>query len=539
MGVHDNYRRKNVPTGGTVARGKQMKTNYGKVIGVIMGISMGMMSSAFSRAGAPGCDVRISDNGHYLVYRDGTPFFPVADTAWALAWRLDREAVNRYLEHREKQQFNTIALVAFPSYDEKRRCPNAYGDYPFAIVNGQWNPLEPVTTPGNDPDRPDQYDYWDHLEYIIDAAATREMHIVLLPAWGGYVAGDWGDGHPTPEIIFDQSRAYQYGRWIGNRFRDKTNIIWMMGGDRSAVYGSRDYRPVFRAMAEGVTDGVAGGETRLDGKADYAVTLMSYHPRKWKPNSSEWFHHDPWLDFNSIQDQPSDQVRAILHDFALEPPKPTWLFEGGYEFRRNGNYTDWQVRFQSYQTVFAGGFGVTYGSMNVFDFGEGLQNAPEPGAEKSSSTTQPWERALDETGACQMGHLVSLMQTLTPDQFLERIPAQDILDGDTGTMTGPEGIHSTCIQATRGIKGDYAFVYTAAGNSIRVNMNRLAAPKMDAYWFNPRNGKWYLPGREDTQPVPFLQGITSGDGAPVHLFTPPGKPGPGNDWVLVLRCSRK
>jgi len=34
---------------------------------------------------------------------------------------------------------------------------------------------------------------------------------------------------------------------------------------------------VFRAMAEGVADGVNGID-RQDTKADYSTTLMSYHP---------------------------------------------------------------------------------------------------------------------------------------------------------------------------------------------------------------------------------------------------------------------
>ena len=40
-------------------------------------------------------------------------------------------------------------------------------------------------------------DYWDHLEYVIDTAESRGMAVVLLPAWGVYVAGDWGSGKPT------------------------------------------------------------------------------------------------------------------------------------------------------------------------------------------------------------------------------------------------------------------------------------------------------------------------------------------------------
>src|SRR5690606_14988759 len=122
-----------------------------------------------------------------------------------------------------------------------------------------------------------------------------------LPTWGSAIAGSW-DGEDTSNIIFNEDNAYGYGRWIGNRYRDRDHIIWMMGGDISAVYSEeKDYRKVIRAMAKGVADGV-NGTTGEGENTDYSNVLMSYHPRKYAPNSSEWFHDEPWLDFNSIQD---------------------------------------------------------------------------------------------------------------------------------------------------------------------------------------------------------------------------------------------
>ena len=301
-----------------------------------------------------------------------------------------------------------------------------------------------------------------------------------------------------------------------------------MGGDRNAVYGDKDYRSVFRTMAEGVADGVNGIDQQ-DAKADYGTTLMSYHPRKWMPNSSEWFHNDPWLDFNSTQDQPKDQIAAIELDYGLSPTKPTWLFEGRYENLVQGNniYKDWQIRFQSYQTVFAGGFGITYGHMNIFGFG--IEDVG-----KSKDPDKKWESSLDDPGAMDMQHLLKLMTSLSNDQFLDRIPDQSLIDGDQGGMEGPEGVRSNRLQATRGRKGDYAMVYSANGRNISLKMNGLAAPLMNAFWFNPRNGKWWIKDREFTTRGPFVQNIPSGPETPIREFDPPGSVGNGNDWVLVL-----
>ena len=479
-------------------------------------------------------DLHASGNGRFLVHRDGSGFFPIADTAWAIAWRLTRNEVEHYLVHRKEQKFNTIALVTFPSYEGIKIIANSYKDCPFEVKNGVWDPLNPITTPGENPENPDEYDYWDHLEYIIDSAESKGMCVVLLPAWGCCIAGGYRDGASTADIIFDIHTAYGYGHWIGQRFRNKKNIIWMMGGDRSAVYGDRDYREVFRAMAEGVADGV-NGIKQQDGKADYSTTLMSYHPRKWQPNSSAWFHNDPWLDFNSIQDQPKDQIIATSLDYGLSPAKPTWLFEGGYENRRSskGQYRDWQIRFQSYQTVFAGSFGITYGSMNVYHFGGGVSTLDEP---VTAGKTSEFEASLDETGAMDMQHLLKLMTSMTNDQFLDRIPDQSLIDGDEGGMDVGEGLRSSRLQATCGAKGDYAMIYSANGRNIRVKMDCLSPQSMNAYWFNPRNGKWQIGNNEFNEQKAFIENVFSGHDAQIQEYDPPGSVGDNNDWVLVLKA---
>jgi Protein of unknown function (DUF4038)/Putative collagen-binding domain of a collagenase len=476
-------------------------------------------------------NLQVSENGRFLVRGDGTGFFPVADTAWAIAWKLNRNQVEKYLKHRKDQNFNTIAIVAFPAVEGKVVIPNVYDDHAFKISSrGVWDPLHPITTPGIIPENSSEYDYWDHLEYIIDAAESKGMAVILLPAWGVCVAGDWGSGKPTRDLIFNANSGYQYSRWIGQRFKSKKNIIWMIGGDRSAVYGKRDYRNVFRAMAEGIADGV-NGINKQDGKADYSTTLMSYHPRKWKPNSSEWFHNEPWLDFNSIQDQPSDQITATALDYGLSPVKPTWLFEGGYEFRRNV-YKDWQIRFQSYQTVFAGGFGITYGSMNIYHFNSAKAKPDEP---ITVSKSKKWEISLDEAGAMDMQHLINLMTSMSNKQYLDRVPDQSLIVGDQGGMKGNEGIQSDRLQATRGKKGDYALVYSANGRNISLRMNQLSASRKNAFWFNPRNGKWHVQDREMIDKKPFMKNIPSGPDAPVQKFDPPGDASDGNDWVLLLK----
>lgn len=509
-----------------------MGTEMSVKVSFVLGLALLFMIQVISVSDVLGGEMkglRVSENGRFLVREDGSAFFPLADTAWELPWRLNRSEVETYLERRKRQGFNTIGIVAFCG--EEGGHTNRHGAKPFEMSGRRYDPLRPIETRGGSPEDPGEHDYWDHLDYVVNSAESMGMYIVLLPTWGNCVAGDWGNGrNRSSEIIFDSTSAYGYGCWIGKRFKARKNIIWMLGGDRNAVYGKKDYRPVFRAMARGVKYGLntVGGQ---DAISEPSTALMSYHPRKWMPNSSEWFHQDPWLDFNSIQDQPKDQIDAIRLDYHLSPAKPTWLFEGGYEHRRS-SYIDWHIRYQSYQTVFAGGCGVTYGNMNIYNFSGSLGSPDEP---QARAVQRQWENSLDDPGGMQMQHLLKLMMSLTNDQFLDRIPDQALIDGDTGAMEGGEGMRSNRLQATRGRQGDYALIYSANGRSIRVMMNRLAGPLMNAFWFNPRNGKWWSKGRDTESQVPSMAKIPSGPEVPVCEFDPPGKPRDGNDVVLVLQ----
>jgi hypothetical protein len=465
-------------------------------------------------------------NPHFLATADGAPFFINADSPWLLAWALRREDVSAYLRIRKSQGFNTVMILAFRDGPAPLVSRNVYGDPAFQRTDGRIDPTRPLTTPGGDPRDPAQYDHWDHLDYVIDEAGRTGMYVVLLPTWGSHVAGTW-DGKITDDVVFEEGNAYVYGRWLGARYRERTNIIWSMGGDRSAVYpSSQDHRAVWRALAEGIADGVNGDDSQ-DGVADYGASLMTYHPRKFAPNSSAWFQSDPWLDLASIQDAPNDQLAAVSNDWSLAPTKPTWLMEGRYECwdkvaltscpgpDYTGTIGPWQIRVQAYQTVFAGGAGHAYGAEPLYAF------------------PADWRTRTQLEGALDMAHLHYLMTAvLTADQYFAREPDQSLLMNANRGATELYG-RSDLLIATRGREGDYALIYSANGRDIAVDMSRLSGTRTAAYWFNPRSGLWRHDSIETVVATPFAT-VASGPGASDHVFDPPGFPGDGNDWVLWL-----
>lgn len=72
----------------------------------------------------------MSDNGRFLVYEDGSPFFYLGDTAWELLFRLKLEDALHYLEDRAEKGFTIVQVMTIPEVQGLTRS-NACGERVF------------------------------------------------------------------------------------------------------------------------------------------------------------------------------------------------------------------------------------------------------------------------------------------------------------------------------------------------------------------------------------------------------------------------
>lgn len=437
----------------------------------------------------------VNADRRYLVREDGTPFLYLADTAWELFHRLNREQVREYLALRAKQRFSVIQAVALAELDGIRD-PNAYGDLPLI----DHDPARPAITRGANPNDNEQYDYWDHVDYVVDEANRRGMYIAFLPTWAR-----WLGVNPRDEKVITAENAQAYGEFLGRRY-GKKGIIWVLGGDRTGL----GFEEVWRAMARGIAVGIAGRE-------DYDAAFMTYHPGGGH-TSSTWFHNDRWLDVNMQQTGHGPAATAnpwekIAGDYARMPVKPVIEGEPLYEdhpigfvrgVRQNGFSSDNHVRQRAYWTLFAGAAGVAYGHHSVWQM-------YAPGRRVVNGPLYFWDEAIYRPGAAQMQHVRTLMESRP---MLTRVPDQSLV---VDALEGPERI-----QAIRG--ADHLFVYTASGIAFTVNMGKISGARLTGYWYNPRNG------------TSTEIGVFENSGT--REFRPQYE-GLGSDWVLVLNDEAK
>jgi len=407
--------------------------------------------SSLSTAALP--TLRVSDNGRFLIRDDGTPFFWLGDTAWAFCHTLDRADAAHYLDVRASQGFTVIQIPAAMSRYIDR--PNAYGDKPF--VNKDLS--QPDTRTGSDPKDPSQYDYWDHVAYVIDAAAARGLTVGFLPFFVAFGPG-WD--------YLSTDNAYSYGRFIGKRFGKKPNVIWILGGDDRA--DTKKKRVVWDAIAKGIAEATVGSE-------DYSKLLMTYHS-PGGTSSSYWLHNKSWLDFNMIQTWSAYNTiyDRVTHDYSLSPVKPTVLGEGAYE---NGPeyptkpITALVIRRQAYWSYLAGGYH-TYGNTSIWNFGI-----------EARYVKKPWKDALTDPGALHMSVAARFLQSilwwrLAPDQ----------------SVFASGGISSaTRNAAMRSLDGDRVVVYLASSTTVKIRMDKLSGESVRATWVDPKTGARTSAGR--------------------------------------------
>lgn len=428
--------------------------------------------------------LEVSADGRFLQHDNGNPFFWLGNTAWLLPERLDRDEAAYFLRRCADAGYNVAQVQVVngvPTYNVYAQTALADG-FDFTNV-----------------DRKGVYGYWNHMDYIVDVAARYGIYIGMVCIWGNLVKNGG----------MDVEQAKRYGRFLAERYKDKPNIVWIIGGD---IQGD---------IKTDVWDALAMTIKSIDHNH-----LMTFHPRG-RCTSARWFNDRQWLDFNMFQSghrrygqRMNDKVYPIPDDteedcwqyvdsaWKHKPLKPVLDGEPIYEDIPQGlHYADeplWQapdVRRYAYWSVFAGSCGHTYGHNAIMQFAR----PGVGGAYFADGDKKPWWKAMDDDGFNQMQYLKQLILSLP---YFTRVPDQSIVIDN--------GRRYDRLAATRG--DDYLLVYNYTGRDMRVDLRKASGGKKNVWWMNAANGRLTYLGCYDSKPTTF------------RPHSPEGNPG---DGVLI------
>lgn len=422
---------------------------------------------------APRFPLELSENGQHLVDQAGRPFLLHGDTAWSLIVQLSPEEIDAYLDDRRDKGFNTILvnLIEHRFADDAPR--NRRGDEPF-------------TTPGDLSTPNDKY--FAYADEALRKASERGICVLLTPAYLGYGGGD--DGWFQKMKAGGRDKLRDYGRYVGRRYRDFSNVIWVMGGDFTPDDADK-----------WTMDELAAGIREADPNH-----LMTAHLAPDSP-PLEALEGRAWLDLNNAYSYEEALYRATLREHQRQPRRAFFLMESAYE--REHDASPARIRRQAYWPLFSGACGQLFGNnpMWHFDCPCGL-----------FAVDKTWQESLDGVGSREMQRLGEFFRQQPWERLVPDTDHKLLVDGH-----GEFGSTGYSL-AARTLAGDRGLVYVADGAPRSLNLDlSLMCGAVTAAWFDPTSGK--------QSPI---------DGSPFdnhgrRAFTAPTANAAGDgDFVLVL-----
>ncbi|MBT2721143.1 DUF4038 domain-containing protein [Bacillus sp. ISL-46] len=461
--------------------------------------------------------LKISENGRYFTHDDGRPFIWLADTVWTLAQRLKWDDVEYLMQKRKSQGFTVLQIVALdPEQDKEMR--NPAGDK--ALLNDN------LSTPNEK--------YFQYLDWILDKAEEYGFYVLFLPVWGELVVGHNWMGEFSEKIV-NEDNAYDFGKWIGKRYKDRANIIWCLGGDRQPIHLGVDYKDVWRKMAEGIAIGILNKDLKHNVKdPDWQKLLMTYHTCHEAETGecstmSYWTDDDAWISFIMIQSGHGLKLKnyeLVKTDYDRENTMPVFDGEPAYEQMPttwptpSDFHGEWMVRKRAYWSLFAGSFGHTYGHSSVW--------CMISEKERDSFRKYSWFEALDRPGAWQIKILHDFLESR---DLSKCIPCEEILieQSEKSEDILDEHIHA-CVEKD----GKFACIYFSSGGEETIDLSGLKRDSLQMWWFNPRDGQCYSQENVTSEEAISLAEQLKRDkrGDFFKIITPTR--GREQDWVCVI-----
>jgi len=450
-------------------------------VALLTGTSAGSISSAPLAAGLSSSPfpLRISADGRHLLDSHSHPFLYHADTAWFLLLNLDLEEADEYLATRRSQGFNAIQvmLTGTPGMT------NRLGARPF-LGNHDFDQRNEV--------------YFEHVDRVLKRAEQHGLMLAMAPLWISCCRDGWAgkddEGQWLPMNVNGPDRCRELGRYLGRRYSQFPNILWILGGDNDP----HESRQEIDQLALGLMD-TAPDQLRTYHAASSHSSTDAWPDAEWLTVSMVYTY---FRGFNKAWTKEMPDVYEVSwREYSRPLAKPFFLGESTYEGEHDAWGSALQARKQAYWVILGGGTGHAYGSPNW-------------------RCDRNWREGLQRPGAISLIHWYRLF-TSRPWWLL-------VPDSSQVFLTEGRGEFAANDLATAAIASDgsFAVAYLPSDRTLRLDLNQVNALHCRSWWFDPRNGQAHPAGEWRRK---------KRDSFPQPLLTPPGE----GDWALVVEDAAK
>jgi hypothetical protein len=392
--------------------------------------------------------LRLSPSGKYLIDQTGAPFLIIADAGWELTTQIADGQALAYLDDRQARGFNTVEIRVI-GHGFQTNAPNDYyNNAPFSNGHSDWS-VKGET-------------YWARMDMILKAAKTRNMAVLVFPAYLGWQCGYQGW---CADMISQTTGAMtDYGKWIGNRYKDYGNIIWMTGGDVDCVsYANACARN--NAVMDGIKSVDADAMFSAEPYMEQIAGLDSYTK----------------VDILGIYTYASPQSKVKT---AFDSGRPFIFQEGAYENEHGSSIVTQDA--QALITYLGGGMGHVFGSCPLWSFGTQMGYC-DSGA---SPYFNSWTSNLASPGSVSQGNIGKLMRSRRWWSFVP--------DYSNVVVTSPKGSEFNYHATARDPNGETIMVWCPNTDVVTVNMTKIGGTQTKAWWWNPNDNTSALIGTYNT-----------------------------------------
>jgi uncharacterized membrane protein YgcG len=400
---------------------------------LILGISMS--------AKAVNWPLRISANGNYLEDQNGVPFLIVGEAAWTVAAQLNPSDVIKYLDDRRAKGFTAIIVNAIEHEFSSNPPYNYAGQHPFSNGNFDWSVRNE--------------NYWSHVDYILNEAKNRDILVFFCPAYLGVNCGSQGW---CSEIVAQTNAAMtNYGEWLGNRYANRGNIVWVHGGDANANSFAGAYSRV-AAIASGI-------------KSKDSNHLHTAHSA---PERSAADDYAGLIDLNTTYSY-SDPQGEIQRDYQRVSALPFSYIEGAYENEHASTAIDWQ---RQALTAYLGGalLGHFFGNCPIWHFG----------GDPNYCGLSDWKAQLESAGSKSMANIGKLMQSREWWKLEPDYSAQIVISG--------KGNGISYKAAASASDGRTVMVWFPDVSNATIDMSQINGAQAKVWWWNSNDNTSTLIG---------------------------------------------
>jgi hypothetical protein len=418
--------------------------------------------------GDPVYPLKAGPTGRYLVDQRNRPFLIVGDSPQALVINASEAEADRFLSDRAAAGFNSVWVNLLSAEYTGGRPDGSTTDgiRPFR-VDGD------LSTPNAA--------YFARADAIIRGAAKHGIAVFLDPI----ETGSW----LTVLRRNGVEKAYAYGRFLGEHYRDLPNIVWFSGNDLQTWRNARDDALVL-AVARGIR----------------SVDHVHIHTVELNFLASGSLDDDRWKGMVELDAAYTyfPTYAEVLKEYSRRDALPVFMVEANYEGEHwyTGPET---LRRQEYWSLLSGAAGQFYGNKYTWPLVKG------------------WQRHLDTVGSREMTYVTNLFATL---RWFDLVPDSDhrVLVFGYGWFKSQGSVNdSDYVTAAATRDGKLAVAYLPTSRPVAIELSKLSGP-VRAQWYDPTAGT-YVP----VAGAPFA---SSG----IRNFSSPGRNHAGDeDWVLVLR----